>query len=74
MVNGEGAFKVRFNGTESAGVSTEMTGQQSQDIYIGSRSTEFLDGHIQELVVYFNDQTDNVTAIENNMNNYYSVY
>lgn len=74
MVNGDGTFKVRFNGTESAGVATEMTGQQSQDIYIGSRSTEHLDGHIQELVVYFNNQTGNVTAIENNMNNYYSVY
>lgn len=74
MINAEGTFKVRFNGTESAGVATEMTGQQSQTIYIGSRSTDFLDGHIQELVVYFNNQTDNVTAIENNMNNYYSVY
>lgn len=74
MVNGEGTFKVRFNGTESEGVATEITGQQSQTIYIGSRSTEHLDGHIQELVVYFNNQTENVTAIENNMNNYYSVY
>ena len=74
MVNGDGTFKVRFNGTESEGLETEMTGQQSQTIYIGSRSTEHLDGHIQELVVYFNNQTENVTAIENNMNNYYSVY
>ena len=74
MINGEGTFKVRFNGNESAGVATDMTGQQSQTIYIGSRSTEFLDGHIQELIVYFNDQTENVTAIESNMNNYYSVY
>jgi len=74
MFNGEGTFKVRFNGTESAGVATEMTGQQSQDIYIGSRSTEHLDGHMQELVVYFNNQSGNVSGIEGNMNNYYNVY
>jgi len=74
MVNGEGTFKVRFNGTESAGVATEMTGQQSQTIYIGSRSTEHLDGHIQELLVYFNNQTENVSGIEGDMNSYYSVY
>ena len=74
MINGEGTFKVRFNGTESDGVATEMTGQQSQTIYIGSRSTDFLDGHIQELVVYFNNQAGNVSGIEGNMNSYYSVY
>ena len=73
-MNGEGTFKVRFNGTESAGVATEMTGQQSQTIYIGSRSTEHLDGHIQELLVYFNNQTENVSGIEGDMNSYYSVY
>jgi len=74
MINAGGTFKVRFNGTESAGVSTEMTGQQSQTIYIGSRSTEHLDGHMQELLVYFNDQSENVPGIESNMNSYYSVH
>jgi hypothetical protein len=78
MVNGTvddvKTFKVRFNGTESAGLATEMTGQQSQTIYIGSRSTDHLDGHIQELLVYFNDQVENVSNIESNMNSYYSVY
>ena len=73
-VNGSKIFKVRFNGAESQGVATEMTGQQSQDMFIGSRSTEFLDGHIQEVIISYGDKAADSAAIEENQNDYFNVF
>jgi hypothetical protein len=44
---------------------------------IGARnqqSVNFLNGKIQEIIVYDTDQTTNKTAIESNINTYYSIY
>ena len=73
-VDGNKIFKVRFNGTESTGVATQMTGQQSQTMYIGSRSTEYLDGHIQEVIISYADKAADAVAIEQNQNDYFNVF
>lgn len=73
-VDGSKMFKVRFNGTESAGVATNMIGQQSQDMYIGSRSKEYLDGHIQEVIISYADKAADTVAIEQNQNDYFNVF
>ena len=37
-------------------------------------STEYLDGNIQEVLVYTSDQINNKASIQEDMNNYYSIY
>ena len=37
-------------------------------------STDFLQGNIQEVIIYSNDQSSNRSGIETNINDYYSIY
>jgi hypothetical protein len=61
--------------TGSAGTSVSIAGTTST---IGIRgdfqNTTFLDGNIQEIIIFNNDQTSNQTVIEDNINNYYTIY
>jgi len=58
--------------SESGSVSVAVTPR------IGARSfisaTNFLEGTINELIIYNTDQTDNRTAIEANINSHYSIF
>jgi hypothetical protein len=58
--------------SESGSVSVAATPR------IGARSftsaTNFLEGTINELIIYNTDQTDNRTAIEANINSHYSIF
>lgn len=73
-LDGNKIFKVRFNGNDSPGTTTIMTGQQSQNINIGSRTVEFLDGHIQELIVSYADKVSELESVEENQNDYFNVF
>ena len=42
--------------------------------YIGKGQTGGIVGYISTFVIYNSDQTSNRTAIENIINNYYSIY
>jgi len=47
------------------------------ELVIGSRDNEvdhWLDGKIQEFIIYPSDQSSNRTAIESNINSYFSIY
>ena len=46
-------------------------------LVIGSkmlRDADFWDGDMQEIIVYNSNQTSNFTAIEGNINSYYSIF
>jgi hypothetical protein len=47
----------------------------NQDIQIGSTGTSrYWDGNIQEIIIYPSDQSSNRTGIEDNINDFYSIY
>jgi hypothetical protein len=48
---------------------TTIGGPTSTSIAVGS-----LDGTVQEVVIYYTDQTSNRTGISNNINTYYAIY
>jgi hypothetical protein len=58
------------NGTLlTSNVFSQAFTPQLSSLILGSSS-----GHLQESVVYLNDKTSNRTAIESNINSYYSIY
>ena len=46
----------------------------STTLDIGTRSTTYLDGFVQELIFYNSDQSSNRTNIEDNINTFYNIY
>ncbi len=68
--------KMSVDGTEST-QALVTTLNYSQPITIGQRSqaaANFLNGKVQEVIVYNSDQSANRTGIESNMNTYYNIY
>ena len=67
LVNGSGLMVDSGTYDFSAGTS---------DFRIGSRNPGdfFLEGKIQEIIIYNTDQSSNRAAIETNINNYYDIY
>jgi len=73
-----------FNDTASnltvngSNLGNKSVGTQGFDgVTIGANagsSSVFLDGAVQELIVYPNDQTSNRTGIQNDVNGYFSIY
>ena len=58
-------------------VASTNFSQNSQYFVIGSRNNgtdHFLDGTIQELIIYPSDQSANRAGIETNINDYYTIY
>jgi len=74
VIHGDGLMNTTFNGTTSSSLSTSITGLKNSPIYFGSKSSEKLDGHIQELLFYFINKRDDYVNIEANMNNYFNVH
>ena len=71
-------FQAYLNGATSgsAGTATVNTEIFNQTV-IGSRadqSDSFYTGLIQEIITYKSDQTANLTAMQNNINDYYDIY
>ncbi len=77
-------FESRFNGAASRfiidGVVKSTSTQGSQDmqgINIGANhdsATNFWDGDIQEIIIYNSDLFDDRADLENDINNYYTIY
>ena len=68
--------KMSVDGTEST-QALVTTLNYSQPITIGQRSqaaANFLNGKVQEVIVYASDQSANRTGIESNINTHYSIY
>jgi len=70
-----------INGTNSelaVNGGTAATGQQANDVFgnfrIGQERASYYDGKQQEIVIYASDKSDNRTAIERDINDYYSIY
>lgn len=74
IIHGDDSINITFNGTTSSSLSTSITGLTNSPIYFGSKHSEKLDGHIQELLFYFINKRDDYVNIEANMNNYFSVH
>ena len=79
MSVGSGQFlKYYRNGTQTANISTSGLTSTSGNTFvlIGRQENEFdeYNGRIQEIIIYNTDQTANRTAIESNVNTYYSIY
>ena len=74
LTNGA-ASRLRIDSTQK---STDDVGSQSMTgLVIGSkmlRDADFWDGDMQEIIVYNSNQTSNFTAIEGNINSYYSIF
>lgn len=65
-----------IDGTAETQAASE-TMEYSQPITIGQRSqnaANFLNGKVQEVIVYDSDQSANRTGIEANINTYYNIY
>ena len=77
-------FESRFNGADSRfiidGVIKSTNNQGSQDmqgINIGANhdsASNFWDGDIQEIIIYNSDLCDDRADLENDINNYYTIY
>ena len=69
------AFK---NSTQSGSQQTVNNAEAADgEIVIGCNnveSSQFLNGHLKEVIIYTSDQTDNRFKIESNINNYYGLY
>ena len=69
-----------FNTTSSTGhwngveVLSGDVGTRTDFDYVGRNLSSYLDGTIQELIIYTSDQSANRAAIEANMNNQYDIY
>ena len=79
MSVGSGQFlKYYRNGTQTANISTSGLTSTSGNTFvlIGRQENDFdeYNGRIQEIIIYNTDQTANRTAIESNVNTYYSIY
>lgn len=63
-----------FNNTVE-GVSSNLVRSNFNNISIGSRGGSYaMNGSIQEMVMYESNQSTNRTAIETNINTYYTIY
>ena len=73
IISGNAALYV--NGVEKA-TSTQAPFNWLYSNLIGASQygSRYLDGTIQEIVIYDTDQSDNRTPIENNINTHYSIY
>ena len=71
-------FQAYLNGSTSGSAGTASVNTEVfNKTVIGSRadqSTGFYTGLIQEIITYKSDQTSNLTAIQNNINDYYDIY
>jgi hypothetical protein len=71
-----------FNALNGSSGNNEITGVSFTPVsaggsYIGSFNVQFgdaLDGKIQEIIAWNNDQSSNKSGIEANINNYYQIY
>ena len=69
-----------FNGASSTGhwngveVLSGDVGTRTDFDYVGRNSSNYLDGTIQEVIIYNTDQSANRPAIEANINNQYDIY
>ena len=63
-----------FTDSASANLNTYL-GENSDSASSGTQGDTYgLQGTMSELILYISDQTDNITDIKNDMNNYYNVY
>jgi hypothetical protein len=71
-------FQAYLNGSTSGSAGTALVNTEVLNkTVIGSRaeqSDNFYTGLIQEIITYKSDQTSNLTAIQNNINDYYDMY
>jgi len=74
-----GNSKAHINATEVDSNSTSFSGSGNTGVqfWIGNDSdvtSRAADGKLQEIIVYNSDQSSNRTGIEDNINDYYSIY
>lgn len=67
--------KAYLDGVDETGAATVFT-QNFNRLRLGAINTTagFSEGYISEVIVYTTDQSSNRTAIEENINDYYSIY
>jgi hypothetical protein len=67
-----------YNGGVDSETGITWSGTYTNDeFYIGrtrNAAPQFLDGTMQEVIIYGSDQTSNRTSMETSINNYYSIY
>jgi hypothetical protein len=62
-----------INGT----VSGDNTLNTGSGLYLGTYTSQdgfFFNGNMQELIVWYNNQSSNISPIQSNMNNFYGIY
>jgi len=70
----QGDVEAFLNGT-SVGTKALSSGIDAGEASIGSRgAAAFMNGFVQEVIIYGSDQSVNRTVIENNINAYYDIY
>jgi len=66
------------NGVQVSSISTTMLAYGNQKLFLGTDSVgaglEKWNGNIQEVIIYPTNQSANLTAIQANINSYYSIY
>lgn len=67
---------IAVNGNSQVSVNGLPSTINSSYINLGYSysNTDFLNGYIHEIILYNNDKSSNRTAIESNINSYYSIY
>jgi hypothetical protein len=75
--NNISSYGLDINGTTQSLTNSGLFGFVPEIMAIGCRHNQnlnFLNGKVQEIIVYDTDQTTNKTAIELNTNSHYSIY
>ena len=78
MYNNSTNGVLRQNGTQINTVTADNTSYGNQDLFIGSDSVqssqEIWNGRGQEFIFYPTSQSSNISGIETNINDFYSIY
>lgn len=66
------------NGSQVSSITTSVSSYGNQKLFIASdsanNSAEYWKGNIQEVIVYPSNQSSNISAIQTNINSFYSIY
>jgi hypothetical protein len=75
--NNISSYGLDINGATKSLTNSGAFGYVAEIMSIGGRNNQnvfFLNGKVQEIIVYDTDQTTNKTAIESNINSYFTIY
>ena len=74
FINPTNAWNVHFNGVASSSNPIATVSTVTVNTLMNRQGAFFHDGFINDVVIYSTDQTANRVGIEDNINNFYSIY